>query len=75
MTPVNDLETPAAGTPIDPELLSVIQRVAHRTHLLDPAPQIHSTATTRSARRRPASAVARHTRPTRGTTARKVTWS
>ncbi|MEJ2866023.1 hypothetical protein [Actinomycetospora flava] len=65
---------------IDPELLRLIQRVAHREHLLDGTAQIHgqprvrTTADSSSTRRRPAIGSAR-TRATRGTTARKVTWS
>ena len=75
------LEAPLEGA-IAPELLRLIQRVAHREHLLDGVPTVGSrprtTAQRSSARRRPvigtapsASAV----RVTRGTTARKVTWS
>ena len=74
-------EAPREGA-IDPALLRLIQRVAHREHMLVgvPAPAAHprSNAPTRSTRRRPAIGTARTSvpvRPTRGTTARKVTWS
>ena len=60
------------GRPIDPQLLALIQRVAHREHLFigtDAArPDISLT------RRRPATRSSVR-RTTRGTTARKVTWS
>lgn len=61
---------------IDPELLRLIQRVAHREHLLDGSvnTRIRTTADSSSTRRRPAIGSVR-TRATRGTTARKVTWS
>jgi len=73
---------PLEGVAIAPEVLRLIQRVAHREHLLDGVPTVGSrprtTAQRSSARRRPvigtapsASAV----RATRGTAARKVTWS
>ncbi|MDD7966066.1 hypothetical protein [Actinomycetospora lemnae] len=70
-----DEDAPREGA-IDPALLRLIQRVAHREHLLDgtPAPRVRTTADRSSARRRPAIGSAR-TRATRGTTARKVTWS
>jgi hypothetical protein len=72
------------GTPIDPQLLRLIQRVAHREHLLDgtvnngPATRLSTTAPRSSARRRPAIGTVRTStsvRAARGTTARKVTWS
>ncbi|GAA4941011.1 hypothetical protein EV188_112130 [Actinomycetospora succinea] len=68
-------EAPGEGA-IDPELLRLIQRVAHREHLLDGtvAPRVRTTADSSSTRRRPAIGSVR-TRATRGTTARKVTWS
>ena len=61
---------------IDPELLRLIQRVAHREHLLDGSvhTRVRTTADSSSTRRRPAVGSARP-RATRGTTARKVTWS
>ena len=64
------------GRPIDPELLELIQRVAHREHLLDGSvpTRVRTTADSSSTRRRPAIGSARP-RATRGTTARKVTWS
>jgi hypothetical protein len=76
-------DTPPEGTPIDPELLRLIQRVAHREHLLDGAvnpglaPRSRTTSPRSPARRRPAVGNAHSTsvRVTRGTTARKVTWS
>ena len=74
------LEAPPAGA-IAPELLRLIQRVAHREHLLDGAPAASTRPRTNaprsSARRRPAIGTAHSTavRVTRGTTARKVTWS
>lgn len=63
------------GRAIDPQLLGLIQRVAHREHLLDAtATTPRSNSLTRPGRRRPATeSFARRT--TRGTTARKVTWS
>lgn len=75
----NTAEAPEAvegGGAIDPELLRLIQRVAHREHLLDgtAAPRVRTTADSSSTRRRPAIGSVR-TRATRGTTARKVTWS
>jgi hypothetical protein len=67
------------GRAIDPQLLALIQRVAHREHLLDGTgtttpgrPQ--DNALTRPGRRRPATGSSAR-RTTRGTTARKVTWS
>jgi hypothetical protein len=72
-------DTPLRGTPIDPELLRLIQRVAHREHLLDgtPAPRPRTTSPRSPARRRPAVGNAHSiaARVARGTTARKVTWS
>ena len=81
-------DTPPRGTPVDPQLLRLIQRVAHREHLLvgtvnidpvdiDPAPRTRTTAPRSPARHRPAIGSARTfaARATRGTTARKVTWS
>ena len=73
-----DEDAPREGA-IDPALLRLIQRVAHREHLLDgtvnsTAARVRTTADRSSARRRPAIGSA-HTRATRGTTARKVTWS
>ena len=70
----------AEGTPIDPQLLRLIQRVAHREHLLDgtPATRLSTTAPRSSARRRPAIGTVRTStsvHAARGTTARKVTWS
>jgi hypothetical protein len=64
------------GEHISPELLRLIQRVAHREYLLDgtPAPRPRTTAPRSPARRRPAIG-STHSRATRGTTARKVTWS
>jgi hypothetical protein len=62
---------------VSPELLRLIQRVAHREYLLDGAAHAHLAARTapRSpARRRPAIG-STHARATRGTTVRKVTWS
>ncbi|MEJ2888257.1 hypothetical protein [Actinomycetospora aeridis] len=71
-------EAPVDGA-IAPELLRLIQRVAHREHLLDGTAQSRGQSRVRttadsSTRRRPAIGSAR-TRATRGTTARKVTWS
>lgn len=72
------------GTPVDPQLLRLIQRVAHREHLLDGtvdthrAPRLRTTAPRSPARRRPGIGTARTSTPLRaaqGTTARKVTWS
>ena len=80
-TPTVDVadDTPPEGTPIDPELLRLIQRVAHREHLLDgtPAPRSRTTSPRSPARRRPDIGNAHSTsvRVARGTTARKVTWS
>jgi hypothetical protein len=64
------------GRPIDPQLLTLIQRVAHREHLLDgTASAAHRNDNlTRPGRRRPATGSSAR-RTTRGTTARKVTWS
>ena len=58
---------------IDPELLRVIRRVAHREFLL-PEGSTRTSSLTRPVRRRPLS-IARAQRATRGTMARKVTWS
>ena len=82
MSPANTSEAPEApgDGAIDPELLRLIQRVAHREHLLDGsvnshlAVRVRTTADSSSTRRRPAIGSARP-RATRGTTARKVTWS
>ncbi|GLZ44633.1 hypothetical protein Acsp06_08180 [Actinomycetospora sp. NBRC 106375] len=72
-------DAPLEGEAISPELLRLIQRVAHREYLLDgtPAPRTRPTADSSSTRRRPAIGSVRRTslRATRGTTARKVTWS
>jgi hypothetical protein len=62
------------GRPIDPALLTLIQRVAHREHLLDGAAHPRNDNLTRPGRRRPATGSSAR-RTTRGTTARKVTWS
>ncbi|MCD2192538.1 hypothetical protein LQ327_03910 [Actinomycetospora endophytica] len=63
------------GRAIDPQLLTLIQRVAHREHLLDgTATTLRSNSQTRPGRRRPATESSAR-RTTRGTTARKVTWS
>jgi hypothetical protein len=63
------------GRPIDPALLTLIQRVAHREHLLDGSRAAHpDNPLTRPGRRRPATGSSAR-RTTRGTTARKVTWS
>jgi hypothetical protein len=65
------------GRAIDPELLGLIQRVAHREHLLDgtAAPgRPHDNSLNRPGRRRPATGTSVRRTP-RGTTARKVTWS
>jgi hypothetical protein len=62
------------GRPIDPQLLSLIQRVAHREHLLETASAPRNSSLTRPGRRRPATESSAR-RATRGTTARKVTWS
>jgi hypothetical protein len=62
------------GRPIDPQLLGLIQRVAHREHLLDGGAQSRTDSLTRPGRRRPATRSSAR-RTTRGTTARKVTWS
>lgn len=71
------VEEELPGRAIDPDLLALIQRVAHREHLLsgtsaDAAPRTDSL--TRPGRRRPATGSSVR-RTTRGTTARKVTWS
>jgi len=63
------------GRPIDPQLLALIQRVAHREHLLGgPDATRPDISLTRPGRRRPATESSAR-RTTRGTTARKVTWS
>jgi hypothetical protein len=63
------------GRAIDPDLLALIQRVAHREHLLPGAAGARTdNALTRPGRRRPATGSSAR-RTTRGTTARKVTWS
>jgi hypothetical protein len=64
------------GRAIDPDLLALIQRVAHREHLLSgtSADAPRTNALTRPGRRRPATGSSAR-RTTRGTTARKVTWS
>jgi hypothetical protein len=76
-------EAPSEGA-IDPALLRLIQRVAHREHMLvgvasptSSAQHPRTTAQKSSTRRRPVIGTARtaSVRPTRGTTARKVTWS
>jgi hypothetical protein len=73
-------EAPREGA-IDPALLRLIQRVAHREHMLvgvaSPTAHPRTTAQKSSTRRRPVIGTARtaSVRPTRGTTARKVTWS
>jgi hypothetical protein len=73
-------EAPSEGA-IDPALLRLIQRVAHREHMLvglaSPTAHPRTTAQKSSTRRRPVIGTARtaSVRPTRGTTARKVTWS
>lgn len=73
LVPVEEEELP--GRPIDPQLLELIQRVAHREHLLA-QDDAHSRTNnlTRPGRRRPATRSSAR-RTTRGTTARKVTWS
>ena len=75
-------DAPLEGRAIAPELLRLIQRVAHREYLLDGAPTAstrpRTTAPKISVRRRPAIGTARSSsavRVTRGTTVRKVTWS
>lgn len=77
-------DTPIEGQAIAPELLRLIQRVAHREHLFDGAPAMDTRprttaprSTGSTARRRPAIGTARSApaRAARGTTARKVTWS
>ncbi|WP_285586956.1 hypothetical protein [Actinomycetospora sp. NBRC 106378] len=73
VVPVEEEELP--GRAIDPQLLELIQRVAHREHLLadgDEHPRTNNL--TRPGRRRPATRSSAR-RTTRGTTARKVTWS
>jgi hypothetical protein len=62
------------GRAIDPDLLALIQRVAHREHLLPGATARTDNALTRPGRRRPATGSSAR-RTTRGTTVRKVTWS
>ena len=77
MTPV-DLDLPSEeelpGRPIDPQLLALIQHVAHREHLLSGGADPRTDSLTRPGRRRPATGSSAR-RTTRGTTARKVTWS
>ena len=63
----------SAADDIDPELLRVIQGVAHREFLLPHGPS-RTSSLTRPVRRRPAPVV-RAPRATAGTTARKVTRS
>jgi hypothetical protein len=70
-----DLPVDHEGAGIDPELLRVIRRVAHREHLFPGATTTRTTPFDRPVRRRPVSAVTRSARTGRGTTARKVTWS
>jgi hypothetical protein len=72
-------EDEVPGRAIDPQLLALIQRVAHREHLLDgigatPPGRPHDNSLTRPGRRRPAMGSSVRRTP-RGTTARKVTWS
>jgi hypothetical protein len=69
-----DLPVDHEGAGIDPELLRVIRRVAHREHLF-PGATSPRTPFDRPVRRRPVSAVTRSAHAGRGTTARKVTWS
>jgi hypothetical protein len=74
-----DLDLPSEeelpGRPIDPQLLALIQRVAHREHLLSGTDSTRpDNSLTRPGRRRPATGSSAR-RTTRGTTARKVTWS
>jgi hypothetical protein len=74
----NDL----TGRAVDPDLLRVISRVAHREHLFGgptrsstlAMPTLPPKASNRPVRHRPVTA-SDVPRPTRGTTARKVTWS
>lgn len=86
--PAHRDDAPTEGEAIAPELLRLIQRVAHREHLLDGAPAVSTRprttaprSTGSTARRRPAIGTAHSStttaavRATRGTTARKVTWS
>ncbi|NMO93416.1 hypothetical protein [Actinomycetospora sp. TBRC 11914] len=71
------VEEELPGRAIDPQLLTLIQRVAHREHLLDgtaSAAHPRNDNLTRPGRRRPATGSSAR-RTTRGTTARKVTWS
>jgi len=70
-----DVPADHEGTGIDPELLRVIRRVAHREHLFPGATTTRTTPFDRPVRRRPVSPVTRTARALRGTTARKVTWS
>ena len=85
MSPVTPTDSDGAhedelpGRAIDPQLLALIQRVAHREHLLDGTGastpgQPHDNSLTRPGRRRPVTGSSAR-RTTRGTTARKVTWS
>ncbi len=70
------------GRAVDPALLRVISRVAHREHLFGgpsrssslAMPTLHPKASNRPVRHRPVT-VPDVPRPARGTTARKVTWS
>lgn len=80
VTPENEPVEHAGAEDVVPEgrteagLLRVFTRVAHREHLH--TPQIHNRlAPSHFTRRRPVSTSAALARPTRGTTARKVTWS
>jgi hypothetical protein len=73
------VEDELPGRAIDPQLLALIQRVAHREHLLDGTGPTtpgrpHDNPLTRPGRRRPATGSSVRRTP-RGTTARKVTWS
>jgi hypothetical protein len=70
---VGTASTDTTAHDIDPELLRVIRRVAHREFLL-PEGSTRTSSLTRPVRRRPLT-VSRAQRATRGTTARKVTWS
>ncbi len=68
-------EDEVPGRAIDPELLRLIQRVAHREHLLGgPDAARPNNSLTRPGRRRPVTGSSAR-RTTLGTTARKVTWS
>jgi hypothetical protein len=80
VTPVHDTDVDVTvdeelpGRAIDPDLLALIQRVAHREHLLPGHDARTDNALTRPGRRRPATGSSAR-RTTRGTTVRKVTWS